>query len=77
MKKCDELYVKAYEEELTWSLLNIYNRSNCQRKSDVEEQMRGMYDRLVVVCQLQAAEKYSELITEGVSKGKGSLEARI
>jgi hypothetical protein len=44
------------------NLLAIYNRSLNKRQSVLEEEMKKMYDRLVVVCQVSMAEKCCERV---------------
>lgn len=56
------VYVRAYEEELLMSLVGIFNRSLNKRQPALEEEMKKMYDRLVVVCQVAVAEKCSERV---------------
>lgn len=51
------MYIKAYEEELFMNLLGIYNRTLNKKPAAIEEEMKNMYDRLVVVCQVGLAEK--------------------
>lgn len=49
-------YVQAYEEDIFMELLGIYNKHRDRKTSFVEEEMRKMYDRLVVTSQVRAAE---------------------
>ena len=44
------------------NLLGIYNRSLNKKQSALEEEMKKMYDRLVVVCQVGIAEKCTERV---------------
>lgn len=44
------------------SLIGIYNRSLSKRQSALEEEMKKMYDRLLVVCQVAVADKCTERV---------------
>lgn len=50
------------------SLVNIYTRSLDRKQSVAESQMKNMYDRLVVVCQVATAEKCTQRISLDVEK---------
>ena len=52
----DHPYVKAYEEELIMELFNIYSKNKNRRPAFIEEEMRKMFDRLVVTSQVKSAE---------------------
>ena len=62
------MYIKAYEEELIMSLVGIYTRSINKKPASIEEQMKKMYDRLVVVAQIAIAEKCMEKVSLDVEK---------
>lgn len=44
------------------SLVGIYNRSLNKRQPALEEEMKKMYDRLLVVCQVSVADKTAERV---------------
>jgi hypothetical protein len=67
-KKEHQVYVRAYEEELVMSLVGIYNRSLNKRQPALEEEMKKMYDRLLVVCQVSVADKTAERVGLDVEK---------
>jgi hypothetical protein len=49
-------------------LVGIYNRCLNKKQPVIEEEMKKMYDRLVVVCQVSTADKCTERIALDVEK---------
>lgn len=56
------MYIKAYEEELIWGLVGIYNKSTTKKVQIIEEDLKKMYDRLVVTAQIQVADNSFETV---------------
>lgn len=67
-KKDHHLYIRAYEEEILWNMVGIYNRSLNKKLASIEKEMISMYDRLVVVSQVATADKCTERIALDVEK---------
>lgn len=62
------MYIRAYEEEIIMSLVGIYNRTLNKRQSKIEDEMKNMYERLIVVSQVATAEKCVEKVSLDVEK---------
>jgi hypothetical protein len=62
------MYIRAYEEEIVMSLVGIYNRTLNKKQASIEEEMRKMYDRLVVISQVATADKCVERVSLDVEK---------
>lgn len=56
-------FVKAYEEDLINELVAIYNKNINRKTSTIEEEMKKMYDRIVVTSQVKSAEASVQLAT--------------
>ena len=52
----DMVYIRAYEEELIWALVNIISKNENKKTQFIEEEMRKNYERFVVICQAKVAE---------------------
>ena len=50
------VYIRAYEEELIWALVNIISKNENKKTQFIEEEMRKNYERFVVICQAKVAE---------------------
>ena len=68
MKPDHRLYLQAYEEELLSSLLALYLKNTTRKQGAVDAEMRKLYDRLVVVSQINTSEKFTERVGLGAEQ---------
>ena len=71
MKPDHRLYLQAYEEELLSSLLALYLKNTTRKQGAVDAEMRKLYDRLVVVSQINTSEKFTERVGLGAEQNAG------